>query len=220
MKPRDWWAQLVMRQVLGQCKGLSAPAALSTRVRQEKNCPDLSQFHSNICWQGDKTMDRRQFQHWKDLPFYWGFGLPVTTSSTFAVMHSSSQNKKNYKGATFIIIKWSETEFFHTALQVLIIMKKLNELELENAVQGWVLFLINTFSSTEMIQLSNQQQIVIENGATSSGKCWISIAMKSYTWVATSLTPRLRTWKFRKICCSEFLVLKVLFSNKNGFKSA
>lgn len=81
-------------------------------------------------------------------------------------MHSSSQNKKNYKGAKFIIIKWSETQFFHTALQVLIIMKKFNDLELENAVQGWVLFLINTFSSTEMIQLSNQLQIVIENGVS------------------------------------------------------
>lgn len=87
-------------------------------------------------------------------------------SSTFAVMHSSSQNKKNYKGAKFVIIKWSETQFFHTAFQVLIIMKKLNDLELENAAQGWVLFLINTFSSTEMTQLSNQLQIEIENGAS------------------------------------------------------
>lgn len=81
-------------------------------------------------------------------------------------MHSSSQNKKNYKGGKFIIMKWSETQFFHIALQVLIIMKKLNNLELENAVQGWVLFLIDTFSSSEMIQLRNQLQIVIENGAS------------------------------------------------------
>lgn len=81
-------------------------------------------------------------------------------------MHSSSQNKKNYKSAKFIIIKWSEIQFFYTALQVLIIMKKLNNLELENGVQGWVLFLINTFSSIEMTQLSNQLQIVIENGAS------------------------------------------------------
>lgn len=164
MKLRGWWAQLLRRQVLGQPRGLSAPAALSTRSHRKKSV--LTHLHSNICWQGDKTMDRRQFQHWKDLLFYWGFGLAVTTSSTFAVTHSSSQNKKNYKSAKFIIIKWSEIHFFYTALQVLIIMKKLNNLELENGVQGWVLFLINTFSSIEMTQLSNQLQIVIENGAS------------------------------------------------------